>query len=167
MTRGTRWSLVLFFFSSCKDQLKYTSQVLPEPLQQRIHAARTGTPHGHRAERHIDARLKLPRSLGARGGNDRVAREAVRTGIPRWLAAAAAEAGPLPVAPDSLGFAGPLSCPPGTAWSPSAESPLLGHCTFCTAGMFSPRHRLVGPSTLEAPLLAPACRPCRAGFFSP
>ena len=36
--RGVRWSLVLFFFGSCAQQLSYTESELPASLSQRVKA---------------------------------------------------------------------------------------------------------------------------------
>ena len=167
VTRGTRWSLVLFFFSSCAAQLNYTSQVLPAPLQQRL---RSPSMQGHHArwmpEGDVDKPLRLPSATQKAfvGG----AKDDMWTGIPRWLLAAAVEAGPVPYMYDTVGSAkdvAPLSCPPGTAWK--STDTLLGRCIPCETGMFSPRGDHGSPSKSNAPLIAPACRPCRPGFFSP
>jgi hypothetical protein len=162
VSSGTRWSLVLFFFSSCAAQLNYTSQVLPAPLQQRIRSPLTQKNHARWAGRDVDKPLKLEQSYTTCN----VSKE-IRTGIPRWLLAAAAEVGPAQYdKAGDVGNLGPLSCPPGTTWSTSTDT-LLGRCMPCTAGMFSPRGSLVSPSTSDAPLVAAACHQCRAGFFSP
>lgn len=163
VSRGSRWSLVLFFFSSCEAQLRYTTEVLPLSLQQRTQSSRLTTHFSNVHDKDENGQLHLPkgtRALYRRGV------EAYQLTVPRWIAAATAEVAALPESANRLVDSGLLSCPPGTEWTPRANL-ALGYCTACAAGMFSPQMANTGISSSETPLVRAECRRCRPGFFSP
>jgi hypothetical protein len=149
VTRGMRWSLVLFFFGSCSAQLRYNSAI-PDALAARIRNA-------------PDPRLRAEPT----GVERPTAGDAVESGvdvIPRWLAAAVAGVvgTPLPISPSDE--AGPFACPPGTEWRA-----VRGRCEPCKAGWFSnhPGAPAAAPIKEDAALVAVTCQPCRRGFFAP
>ena len=157
VTRGSRWSLVLFFYASCTEQVRHAASAAVR-AGRRVASGIAPAPSGaalggDRTHEALSARL----ACGGQGQRRCLRRSEGHSSsvVPLWLSTAWLEA---PAETPAVGSSA-LACAAGTEWS-------QGRCVACPPGRFAPPPAS-GRPTAAAPLAAQRCRPCRAGFMAP